>query len=150
MPQKQKGWITFQSSEAERRILEQYCQQAQRTKTEVLRELLRTLNLSQMSTSPDMLGNLPDWLVQDEVDAFKQLLAQLERQSMKVSARNVLKGVVKQVVMGAVNAEVTLELAPGVEVVSIITKGSVEGMGLKEGSEAYAVIKSSDVMVAVE
>jgi molybdopterin-binding protein len=69
---------------------------------------------------------------------------------MKVSARNALKGTVKKIVTGAVNDEVTLEIAPGVEVVAIITKSSVESLGLKEGSEAYAVIKSSDVMVAVD
>lgn len=69
---------------------------------------------------------------------------------MKVSARNALKGTVKKIVTGAVNDEVTLEVAPGVEMVAIITKSSVESLGLKEGSEAYAVIKSSDVMVAVD
>jgi molybdopterin-binding protein len=69
---------------------------------------------------------------------------------MKVSARNALKGTVKKVVSGAVNDEVTLEIAPGVEVVAIITHSSVESLGLKEGGEAYAVIKSSDVMVAVD
>jgi molybdopterin-binding protein len=69
---------------------------------------------------------------------------------MKVSARNSLKATVKKIVPGAVNTEVTLEVAPGVEIVSIITKSSAESLGLSEGKEAYAVIKSSDVMVAVD
>jgi len=69
---------------------------------------------------------------------------------MKVSARNTLKATVKKIVPGAVNTEVILELAPGVEMVSIITKSSAESLGLLEGAEAYAVIKSSDVMVAVD
>jgi molybdopterin-binding protein len=69
---------------------------------------------------------------------------------MKVSARNSLKATVKTVVPGAVNAEVTLEVAPGVEIVAIITKSSAESLGLSEGKEAYAVIKSSDVMVGVD
>lgn len=69
---------------------------------------------------------------------------------MKVSARNVIKGTVKQVVTGAVNTEVTLEIAPGIEITSIITKASAEHLGLAEGKEAYAVIKSSDVMIAVD
>lgn len=69
---------------------------------------------------------------------------------MKVSARNVLKGTVKQVVTGAVNTEVTLEIAPGVEITSMITRASAEHLGLAEGKEAYAVIKSSNVMVAVD
>ena len=51
---------------------------------------------------------------------------------------------------GAVNCEVTLEIAPGVEIVSIITRPSVASLGLSVGSEAYAVIKASSVMVAVE
>ncbi|WP_017656003.1 TOBE domain-containing protein [Fortiea contorta] len=69
---------------------------------------------------------------------------------MKISARNTLKTTVKQVVTGAVNTEVTLELAPGVEIVAIITKSSADKLELAEGKEAYAVIKSSDVIVAVE
>lgn len=69
---------------------------------------------------------------------------------MEVSARNALKGTVKKVVDGAVNAEVILEIAPGVEVTAIITKSSAEKLGLTEGKEAYAIIKSSDVIVAVD
>lgn len=68
---------------------------------------------------------------------------------MEVSARNTLKGIIKQVVPGAVNTEVTLEIAPGIEVISIITKTSAEKLNLSEGKEAYAIIKSSDVMIAI-
>jgi molybdopterin-binding protein len=69
---------------------------------------------------------------------------------MKVSARNALKGTVKAIHTGSVNDEVVLEIAPGVEVTAIITKTSVENLGLQEGKEAYAVIKASDVMVSVD
>ena len=69
---------------------------------------------------------------------------------MKLSARNVLKGKVKKVVRGAVNSEVIIELPGGAEVVSIITNASVDSLGLKEGVQAYAVIKASNVMVAVD
>jgi molybdopterin-binding protein len=69
---------------------------------------------------------------------------------MEVSTRNFLKTTVKKVVTGSVNTEVTLELAPGVEIVSIITKSSAEKLGLVEGKQAYALIKSSDVIVAVD
>ncbi|MEH2159731.1 MAG: molybdopterin-binding protein [Nostoc sp.] len=69
---------------------------------------------------------------------------------MEISARNSLKGTVIKVVPGTVNTEVTLEIAPGVELVSIITKSSAEKLGLAEGKQAYAVIKSSDVIVAIE
>ena len=69
---------------------------------------------------------------------------------MRLSARNVLKGVVKKITPGAVNSEVTIELPGGLEVVSIITKTSAESLGLKVGKEAYAVIKASSVMIAVD
>jgi len=69
---------------------------------------------------------------------------------MKLSARNVLKGKVVKIVKGAVNAEVTLELAGGEKLVSIITNASVASLGLKKGKEAYAVVKASNVMVAVD
>jgi molybdopterin-binding protein len=69
---------------------------------------------------------------------------------MKLSARNVLKGKVLKVTKGAVNSEVLLELPGGAQIVSIITNSSVENLGLAEGKEAYAVIKASNVMVAVE
>lgn len=69
---------------------------------------------------------------------------------MKVSARNSLKGTIKSLVTGAVNDEVTIEIAPGVEVTAIITKASAESLGLAVGKEAYAVIKSSDVIIAID
>lgn len=68
---------------------------------------------------------------------------------MKLSARNVLKGKVVKVTKGAVNSEVTLELPGGAIIVSIITNASVTSLGLKKGKEAYAVIKASNVMMAV-
>ena len=69
---------------------------------------------------------------------------------MKISARNILKGKVIQIVRGAVNSEVTLELPGKIQVVSIITNGSVDSLGLKEGREAYAVVEASSVMIAVD
>jgi len=61
-----------------------------------------------------------------------------------------LKGKIIKIIHGAVNSEITLELPGGQQVVSIITKASAERLGLKEGMEAYAVIKASEVMVAVD
>ncbi len=69
---------------------------------------------------------------------------------MKISARNILKGKVIKIVRGAVNAEVTLEMPGGNQIVSIITISSVDSLNLKEGAEAYAVIKASSVMIAVD
>jgi len=69
---------------------------------------------------------------------------------MKISARNILKGKVKQVKAGAVNAEVIVELPGGAEIVSIITKESAQNLKLKKGKAVYAVIKASNVMIGVD
>jgi molybdopterin-binding protein len=69
---------------------------------------------------------------------------------MKLSARNVLQGKVVRLVPGAVNAEVTLQLTGGEQIVAIITNASVASLGLEVGKSAYAVIKASSVMVAVD
>jgi molybdopterin-binding protein len=71
-------------------------------------------------------------------------------QSMKISARNVLPATVKAITPGAVDSEVVMELAPGIEMVSIITKASAERLGLKPGAKAYAIIKASNVMIGVD
>jgi molybdopterin-binding protein len=72
------------------------------------------------------------------------------KEKMKLSARNILKGKVTKVIPGAVNSEVILELPGGAQVVSIITKESAENLGLAVGKTAYAVIKASSVMIAVD
>jgi molybdopterin-binding protein len=69
---------------------------------------------------------------------------------MKLSARNTLSGTIRKVDLGAVNAEVTIEVAPGISIVSIITLDAARNLGLKEGQKAYAVIKASSVMVGVD
>jgi molybdopterin-binding protein len=69
---------------------------------------------------------------------------------VKLSARNVLKGTVKDITHGAVNSEVIVELKGGQEVVSVITKRSAEDLGISKGLEVYAVIKATNVMIAVD
>ncbi len=69
---------------------------------------------------------------------------------MKISARNVLKGKVKQVTPGAVNSEIIVEVAGGAEIVSIITKSSAERLGLKPGKVVYAIVKASNVMIGID
>ena len=135
MPRKEQGWITFQSSEEERQILEQYCQQSQRSKTDILRELLRNLTSNPVKP-PKKAQNIPP-----EVDLT-------EAMELRFSARNMLRGVIKQVIWGAVNVEIKLEVAPGLELISVITKASAEELGLEEGLEVYAVIKSNNIMIA--
>jgi len=68
---------------------------------------------------------------------------------MKISARNVFDGTVKEVVKGATTAHVTIDVH-GLTVAASITNESVEDLGLNVGSRVKAVIKSSDVMVAVD
>ncbi len=69
---------------------------------------------------------------------------------MKLSARNVLKGKVIELKPGAINTEVVIELPGGGHIVSVITKESADSLGLAVGKAAYAVIKASSVMVAVD
>jgi molybdopterin-binding protein len=69
---------------------------------------------------------------------------------MKVSARNVLKGKINKVVHGAVNSEITIELEGGSEIISVITKSSAKSLKLAKGKEAYAIIKATNVMIAVD
>jgi len=69
---------------------------------------------------------------------------------MKLSARNVLKGKVKSIVTGMVNSEIVIELPGGAEMTSIITKASAENLKLKEGSDVYAIIKASNVMIGTD
>ncbi|HOO40075.1 MAG TPA: TOBE domain-containing protein [Syntrophales bacterium] len=69
---------------------------------------------------------------------------------MKISARNVLKGTVKQVITGVVNVEVVVTLPGGQEVVSIITKESANALNLSQGKEVYAIIKASSVIIGAD
>ncbi len=138
MPRKDQGWITFQLPEAERQLLEGYCDRMQRSKTDVLRELVRGLNRE--IATVEMAVNPPN----------PPLKSNLEIRAMRVSARNVFPAIVKQVKLGSINAEILLEIAPNVEAVSIITRSSAEALQLQEGRHAYVTIKSSDVMVAVD
>jgi molybdate transport system regulatory protein len=69
---------------------------------------------------------------------------------MKISARNVIPGKITNIKKGPISALVTLQIAPGIEIVSSITSGSASGLKLKQGQAAYAIIKSSSVMVGVD
>ena len=69
---------------------------------------------------------------------------------MKLSARNILKGKVKGIVVGAVNSEVTIVLPGGAEVVSVITNVSAQALKLRKGKKVYAVIKASSIILGVD
>lgn len=68
---------------------------------------------------------------------------------MKLSARNMLKGTIVEVTKGATTAHVKIDIGGSV-VTSSITNAAVEELGLAVGREAYAVVKASDVMVAID
>lgn len=70
-------------------------------------------------------------------------------EKLKLSARNLLRGTVSDCKKGAVNGEVTLQLAGGKTVTATITNASIDGLALKEGDPAVAVIKSSSVILGV-
>lgn len=64
-----------------------------------------------------------------------------------LSARNQLSGTVKSVKVGTIMAEVVIDMG-GQEIVSAITRGSVERLGLAEGDSVTAIIKATEVLVA--
>ena len=68
---------------------------------------------------------------------------------MKISARNRLKGRIVEVTKGQTTAHVRIEVNDAV-VTAAITNEAVDDLDLKVGQEAYAVVKASDVMVAVD
>jgi len=69
---------------------------------------------------------------------------------MKISARNVLEGKIVEVVKGQTTAHVRIDIGGGKIVTASITNEAVDDLGLAVGQEAHAVIKASDVLVAVD
>ncbi|MGD6853048.1 MAG: TOBE domain-containing protein [Candidatus Bathyarchaeia archaeon] len=67
---------------------------------------------------------------------------------MKLSARNQFKGKIISVEKGVITAKVTVEVTVPVTVTAVITKDSVEELGLKEGDEVVAIVKSTEIMIA--
>ncbi|HEY0634774.1 MAG TPA: TOBE domain-containing protein [Gammaproteobacteria bacterium] len=79
-----------------------------------------------------------------DFDHFHQLMRRL---SMKTSARNQFPGRITQIRLGAVNAEVIMAMPGGDELVAIVTNESVKGLALAVGSEVFALIKASWVIL---
>lgn len=69
---------------------------------------------------------------------------------MKLSARNQLKGKIVSINKGAVNAIVKLDIGGGNVVSSTISLDAINELNLKEGMEAYAIIKATSVMIGIE
>jgi molybdopterin-binding protein len=66
---------------------------------------------------------------------------------MKLSARNQISGTVTSVKLGGVMAEITVQIAGGQELVSVITRGSAEHLQLQTGDQVTVIIKSTEVML---
>jgi len=69
---------------------------------------------------------------------------------MRISARNQIKGKVVDVTKGATTSHVRVDIGNGQIVTSAITNEAVEELGLKKGDTVVAVIKASDVMIAID
>ncbi|RWM26056.1 molybdopterin-binding protein [Mesorhizobium sp.] len=69
---------------------------------------------------------------------------------MKISARNILKGKVTEIVTGATTSHVRIDIDGGAIVTASITNEAVADLLLEKGKQAYAVIKDSDVMVGID
>lgn len=67
-----------------------------------------------------------------------------------ISARNQIRGTISQLTEGAVNGHVALDLGDGKTIKGSITNESIRELGLKQGGEAVAIIKATEVMVGVE
>ncbi len=67
---------------------------------------------------------------------------------MKLSARNQFQGQVKSIKLGNVMAEVVVDIGGGHEVVSAITRGSAEHLGLTQGTTVTVVVKATEVILA--
>jgi len=94
------------------------------------------------------LSRLADALEQRLDAPTESLNSLLWGLGMKTSARNALRGVVGRVKQGAVNVEVTLRIAEGVEITAVVTRESASELGLAPGRQAIALIKSSFVILA--
>jgi molybdopterin-binding protein len=66
---------------------------------------------------------------------------------MQLSARNQLRGKVKSIELGTVMAEVIVELPDGQQVVSAITRNSVQSLNLNNGDDVMVIIKSTEVIL---
>jgi molybdate transport system regulatory protein len=81
------------------------------------------------------------------IDGFARDWQLIGRLGMKTSARNQLAGKVTKLTRGAVNDEIELGLPGGQTIVAVVTHESTEALGLQEGSDAFALIKASWVML---
>jgi molybdate transport system regulatory protein len=82
------------------------------------------------------------------LEDFNQFQLKIRRLSMRTSARNQFQGKVESVNLGPVNAEIKLAISDKSSLIAMVTRESVEHLGLSEGSDAYALIKASFIILA--
>jgi molybdopterin-binding protein len=106
------------------------------------------------AVSASFVRNVPPGLANNPANPPARAAVRVSRdywsEIVKISARNRIKGKVLEVTKGATTAHVRLEIAPGQVITASITNEAVDDLGLKAGATAHAVIKASDVMIAVE
>ncbi len=105
------------------------------------REVIRKYRVIQ-EEHDKFLGNITK-----RIGSANELYKFIKRISMKVSARNIYAGTVTKLTEGAVNSEVVLSLKGGDSLVAIVTNESVENLLLQEGTDAYAIIKASSILI---
>ena len=132
-------------------------------------EVSRLLGVSTRTLSTwEQAGKIPppsrDWrgwrgYTRDQLEAIRARLGssgrpapelsqpEILRTPERLSARNHLRGVVSRIEIEGLMAEVTLRLGDGQETVAVITRRSVESLDLREGDEAFALIKSTEVII---
>src|SRR5262249_53304622 len=101
------------------------------------------------NASVDSLGLTPGKKAMALIKASWVILGR-ELDKARLSTRNVMPGIVQDVQKGAVNSEVTLRLDGGTLLTAVITNRSVRALELKAGADAFAAIKASHVILAVE
>ena len=69
---------------------------------------------------------------------------------MQISARNSFPGTITAISMGPVSTEVTIKVAPKLDIVSVITTNSAKKLKLAIGQKAYAIVKSDNVIVGTD
>ena len=82
------------------------------------------------------------------LEDFNQFQLKIRRLSMRTSARNQFQGKIEQITSGPVNAEIKLAISDKDSLIAMVTRESVEQLGLKEGVDAYALIKASFIILA--
>lgn len=86
----------------------------------------------------------------EQADGIADDYLLIRKISMKTSARNHFAGKISAIRQGAVNDEVEISVAGGQKVVATVTRESTESLGLKEGAEAFALVKASGVILVTD